>query len=240
MKIDLYLTPTPFGRDSVEGKTVVVIDVLRSSTSICQALTSGAKAVIPMSGRSEAVDMWTKFGSDIAVLAGEQQGVKIENFQLGNSPFEFTKENIGDKFVVLATSNGTPIFGNSKKAALVISCGLVNISKVAEKILSAQNDVIIACSGKDGQFSLEDTLCGGLLIDKIISAKPDVQLNDAGKMAHLFYETRKDNLTFSISQGEHGKYLEEIGFAKDVEFSSKTDTIPVLPVLIDGKLVIEQ
>ena len=183
--------------------------------------------------------MWTKIGSDIAILAGEQQGVKIENFQLGNSPFEFTRENIGDKFVVMATSNGTPIFGHSKKAALVISCGLVNVSKVTEKILDAGNDVIIACAGKDGQFSLEDTLCGGLLIEKISKAKPDVILNDAGKMAHLFLETRKENLAYSISQGEHGKYLEDIGFGKDVEFSSNTDTIPVLPVLTDGKLIIE-
>ena len=240
MKIDLYLTPTPFTRGSIEGKTVVVIDVLRSSTSICQALSSGAKAVIPMSGRSEAVEMWTKIGSDIAVLAGEQFGIKIENFQFGNSPFEFTKENIGDKFVVMVTSNGTPIFGHSKKAALVISCGLVNISRVAQKILAAGNDVVIACAGKDGQFSLEDTLCGGFLIDKIIKAKPDVVLNDAGKMAHLFLDTRKENLAYSISQGEHGRFLEDIGFGKDVEFSSNTDTIPVLPVLIDGKLIIEQ
>lgn len=240
MKIDLYLTPSPFGNDSVEGKTVVVIDVLRASTSICKALASGARAVIPTSGRGEAGDMWTKIGSDIAVLAGEQEGVKIENFQLGNSPFEFSSETIGDKFVVMATSNGTPLFGRSKKAALVITCGLVNISKVADKILTAGHDVLIACAGKDGQFSLEDTLCGGLLIDKIQSVKPDVELNDAGKMAHLFFETRKENLAFSIAQGEHGRYLQNIGFEKDVEFAAQVDTIPVLPVLIDGKLVVDQ
>jgi len=240
MNIELYLTPHPFHKINVEGKTVVVIDVLRASTSICQALASGAKAVIPMAGHGLAGDMWTKIGPETAVLAGEQNGIKLDNFQLGNSPLEFTEESVKDKFVILSTTNGTPLFEKSKNAALVITCGIVNVSSVTKRIIETENDIIIACSGKDGQFSLEDTLCGGLLIESIKNSySKEVDLNDAGKMAHLFFKTREQDLAFSVSQGEHGKYLNSIGFSDDVTFSSKVDSIPIIPVLKDGKLVLD-
>ena len=96
MNIELYLTPVPFDKSKGEDKIVVVIDVLRATTSICAALSSGARAVIPTNGRGEAVEMWTKIGSENSVLAGEENGLIIENFHLGNSPFEFTEENVKD------------------------------------------------------------------------------------------------------------------------------------------------
>ena len=238
MNVELYLTPTPFGRAKVENKTVVVIDVLRSSTSICAALNSGAKGVIPTDGPGEAGDMWTKIGSDNAVLAGERNGIKIENFQLGNSPAEFTPQTVKDKFVILTTTNGTAIFAKTSNASHVLSGALVNISTVAEKVAGSGSELVIACSGREGHFSIEDTICGGMLIHLLREKYSfEISLNDAGSLALLLYQTNKTRLLETIVQGEHGRYLNSIGFGRDVTMAATVDSIPILPILKDGRLV---
>lgn len=238
MKIDLLLTPVPVKDINQEGKSIAIVDVLRSGTSICQALLAGAKAVIPADGRSEAVEIKQKLETDNCILAGESEGVKIENFALGNSPFEFKAENVFDKFVILATSNGTPIFKRSKHAALVVAAALVNSSVTADLLAKSDNDLIIICSGKEGQFSIEDTLCGGLLVDLLINKhNVDAILNDAAQLALLLYRNSQNTLEKTILESEHGRYLEAIGYVDDVHFSSKLDSLEVIPVLKDGKLI---
>jgi 2-phosphosulfolactate phosphatase len=241
MHIELFLTPVPLARTKLEHKTAVVIDVLRSSTSICAALRSGAKGVIPMAGPGEAAEMWSKLGSDNAVLAGERGGVKIENFNYGNSPTEFTKETVGDKFVVMTTTNGTGIFAKTNGAALILSGAIVNISKVSEKVAMAGQDVVVICSGLEGGFSIEDTVCGGMLIHQLITVhKLEVTLNDAASLALLLYRTNKTAIRQAIQQGEHGKILASLGFAADVEIATEIDSLPVVPVLKDGRLVLDE
>ncbi|RKX23111.1 MAG: hypothetical protein DRP35_00280 [Candidatus Zixiibacteriota bacterium] len=240
MKIDLFLTNISFNKTNLENKVVVVIDVLRSSTSICAALKANAKGVIPVAGPGEAGDLWNKLGNS-AILAGEQGGVKIENFQLGNSPLEFTPETVGDKFVIMTTTNGTEPFVKAAKASAVLSCGMVNISEVAQKINETDKDVIIICSGKEGQFSIEDTLCGGLLENLLIKEfQRDLKLNDAGNLALLLYNNNKDIIRQTIEQSEHGRYLQSIGFAEDIDIACQMNSIPVLPILKDGRLVLQK
>jgi 2-phosphosulfolactate phosphatase len=241
MKADLYLTSVGVNKATLEKKTLVVIDVLRASTSVCAALYSGAKGVIPASGPGEAGDMWAKIGSDMAVLAGERGGVKIENFQLGNSPLEFTPEAVGGKFVVLTTTNGTDLFKRASGAALVICCSLCNISRVTECVAAEEQDLIIACSGQEGSFSIEDTLCGGMLIDLLKSRhKRKLETNDASSLASLLYKANRTAIKESIRQGEHGRMLASLGFSDDVDFAANIDSIPVLPILKDGRLVLEE
>jgi 2-phosphosulfolactate phosphatase len=240
MKIDLYLTPIPINKANLEQKTVAVVDVLRATTSVCAALIASARGVIPTEGPGEAVEMWQKIGSDMAVLAGERDGVKIENFQIGNSPLEFTEESVGGKLVVMTTTNGTPIFSQTTAAGLIIATALTNISTVAERVASEDKDLTIVCAGKDGGFSIEDTICGGMLVHLLATThKSKLQLNDASSLALLLYRTNKTAIQQSIEQGEHGRFLTSIGFAKDVEVAAMVDSMPVLPVLRDGRLVNE-
>lgn len=241
MKAELYLTPVPLKRANLEEKTVVVIDVLRSSTSICAALKAGARGVIPVEGPGEAGEMWTKIGPDITVLAGERNGVKIENFTLGNSLFEFTPESVGDRFVVLTTTNGTGIFARSQGAALTISCGLVNVSPAADRVAREGRDVAIICAGSEGSFSIEDTLCGGMLLHLLRErAGLAVDTNDAASLALLLYRDNRNNIRAAIERGEHGRFLARLGFGADVSASAQVDSLPVLPVLHEGRLVIDE
>jgi len=238
MRVQLYLTSGPLHKVEFENKTVVVVDVLRSSTSICTMLKAGAKGVIPTAGPGEAGEMWSKLGQENTVLAGEREGTRIENFQLGNSPLEFSRETVGGKNVVLCTTNGTGIFARVAKAGLIIAGGLVNVSTAAAAVAEAGNDTIIVCAGHEGGFSIEDTLCGGMLISLLkYSHRCQLDLNDAASLALLFYEANRSNLKEAIGRGEHGRFLTEIGFGRDVEISAEVDSRPVLPVMRDGRLV---
>jgi 2-phosphosulfolactate phosphatase len=238
VNVQLLLTPHTLDHVGLEGKTVVVIDVLRSSTTICASLLAGARSVIPVTEPGEAGELRVKLGADASVLAGERKGVKIENFQFGNSPTEFTPETVAGKNVILCTTNGTRVFGLTAGAASVFCGALVNVTEVAEAVAGLQQDVVVVCSGREGGFSIEDTLCGGLLIDRLaVKHRQSVILNDAAALARLLYRERKDSLQEAIAQGEHGLYLESIGLAGDVELCSRVDSIPVVPVLKDGRLV---
>ncbi len=238
MNIELYLTAALLTESNIENKTVVVVDVLRSSTSICAALMAGAKGVIPTDGPGEAGEMRSKLGSDTTVLAGERNGVRIDSFDLGNSPSEFTGESVGGKFVIMTTTNGTGIFKKTAKAELVLSGSLVNATKVVEKIVQSDNDLVIICSGQQGNFSIEDTMCGGLLIDRLSSRYQRPQkMNDAANIAWQLYRNNSGNLTETIEKGEHGQYLSSIGFNKDIGMATAIDSMPVRPVLRDGRLV---
>lgn len=238
MRIDLFLTASPLTKADVIGKAVVVIDVLRSSTSICAALENGARGVIPTDGPGQAVEMWTKIGPETAILAGERDGLKIDNFNLGNSPAEFTPEIVAEKLVIMTTTNGTRIFDEAASAKLVLACGLINIGPVTDQLARAGYDIVIVCSGRQGGFSLEDTLCGGMIIDQFETRHGvSLQLNDAASLSLLLYRSNQDNLTQAIANGEHGRYLRTIGFESDIETASRVDSIKVVPVLKDGRLV---
>jgi 2-phosphosulfolactate phosphatase len=109
---------------------------------------------------------------------------------------------------------------------------------VAAKTAEIDQDVVIVCSGQEGNFSIEDTICGGMLIHLLATEhQKDISLNDAGSLALLLYRTNKSALKRTIQQGEHGRGLAELGFTADVETAAEVDSIPVLPVLKDGRLV---
>lgn len=239
MDVQLYLTPVPSAQIEISDKTVAVIDVLRCTTCISAALMAGARGVIPTPGPGEAVDMWTKIGHDMAILAGERQGIKIENFQLGNSPLEFTADVVAGKHVVMTTSNGTAAFLQAAGAALTLSCSLTNISRVVERIAAEKRDLVITCAGRSGQFSIEDTICGGMLLHLLSTDKKlKLTINDAGSLALLLYRSNMRAVKQTIAQGEHGRYLTQIGFATDVAAAAVTDSMPVLPILREGQLAL--
>jgi 2-phosphosulfolactate phosphatase len=241
MKAELFIIPGPLIEERLSGKTLVVIDVLRASTTICQSLKSGARAVIPVESSGEAAELRAKIGIKETVLGGERKGIKIENFDLGNSPLEYTEEAVKGKIIILTTSNGTRAYSKANLSSLILTSGLVNISTISRKVAETGNDLVILCAGEEGDFSIEDTLCGGMLLHKLmIDARIDLKLNDAASLALLLYRTNRQILKQAIARGEHGRYLTEIGFAADVEMASIPDSIPVLPVLKERRIVLEE
>jgi len=241
MKTDLFLVPGPVIAERLTGKTLVIVDVLRATTTICQSLKAGARAVIPVRQPGEAAEMRDKIGIENAVLGGERGGIKIENFNLGNSPLEYTEETVGGKTVILTTTNGTQAYARAKHAAPIITGALVNISAAAAKVAETNQDLAILCAGDEGDFSIEDSLCGGMLIHLLIEKHGlKLKLNDAASLALLLYRTNSDSLPETIASGEHGRSLSKLGFAEDVAFAGRTDSIPVVPILKDKRIVLEE
>lgn len=235
------MVPGPVNEERLSKKTLVLIDVLRASTTICRSLSCGAKAVIPVKKPGEAAEMRYKIGVEDTVLGGERKGIKIENFTLGNSPLEYNEDAVSGKIVILTTSNGTQLYSRARHSKLVITCALVNISTVAARLAQTSDDVAILCAGEEGDFSIEDSLCGGMIIHKLRTEfNLELELNDAAALALLLYQNNSNCLAGAIADGEHGRHLAEIGFADDVSFASQIDSIPVLPVLKDRRIILAE
>lgn len=241
MKIDLLLTPQPLPQFNLEGKIVVVIDVLRSSTTICAALKAGAKGIIPVNGVGQAGERRNMLGSDVALLAGEKDGVRIDNFDMGNSPQEFNAEVVSGKIVVMATTNGTAPFAEVNKADFTFACGFVNISAIADRIAGSNRDLIIVCAGQAGAYSIEDTLCGGMLAQLLQTNFGLVtEFSDGASLASLLYDANREDISKTVHGGQHGRHLNAIGFANDIDIATAIDSISVIPILKNGQILLEE
>jgi 2-phosphosulfolactate phosphatase len=112
---------------------------------------------------------------------------------------------------------------------------------VADRVAREKQDVILVCAGQGGGYSIEDTICGGMIIHQLSAIlKDDVTLNDAASMALLLYRSDQSSVRKAVRQGEHGQYLRSIGFKGDVEIATEIDSKPVVPMLNDGRLVLEK
>ncbi len=239
MRIDVYFTPDSVTQKKIDGRQVVVIDALRASSTIVTALANGARAVIPVSESAMAVEVRTKLGSEHVLLGGEQGGIKIENFDLGNSPLEYKSEVVNDKIVAMSTTNGTRPFTMFRYNRAVRVGSFLNLSATVKQICASGLDLAFICSGNNGDFSLEDTLVAGGIIDKLAdSTISEIELNDSAKLAALHFSANRDRLLESFQESEHGKRLVSLGFSDDVTYCARIDVFDISPQFEDGQISI--
>ena len=238
--INILLTQSLIQDDLIlKDKNVIILDVLRATTTMTIALANGAKEIIPTENIATAVRVAK--GSKNSLLCGERNGKTIEGFNLGNSPLEYTPEVIKDKSLIFSTTNGTLAIIKSKFAKISILCSFVNISAVVDYVNSLDEDFTIICSGKLNDFCLEDAVCAGMLLNKL-SAGRDLEMRDSeiaamnlsSDLAMLLNVPSQDKVLKMLKMSEHGKYLTHIGFAQDLEVSSKIDSHPFIPFLRNG------
>ena len=240
IKIDVIIVPAELPEQGFAGKAVAVIDVLRASTSMVAALEAGAKEIIPLAGIEEATKLAETMGRETVVLCGERDGNKINGFDLGNSPLEFTPENVRGKSLLMATTNGTVAVARAKGAALITVACLINAKAVVPVLAQASAEIVLLCSGKQGRASLEDVLCAGYLAKLFSDQYPDAVFNDGARMARTVYEKHKGHLHKSVKEGDHGSYLAGLGFGSDIKFAVQTDTSSIVPVMKDGRMVVSE
>jgi 2-phosphosulfolactate phosphatase len=238
MHIELFVIPQEITEEKLKDRMVVVIDVLRASTTICQALSAGAKEVIPMDSAAEAIELAASLSSDNVLLCGEREGKIIEGFDLGNSPLEYTSDRVEGRTLIFSSTNGTRTIVRSRSASDSVVGAFVNIQTVLDYLPQDLNDLVILCAGKWLQFAMEDCVCGGLLIDKLLERRQNVEFNDGAYTARTLYNHFKDAVLEMVKSSTHGQYLAKIGMGKDLPLCAKLNTIPVLPRLIDGKVTL--
>ncbi len=240
MKIDVYFTPLGVKEEDLAGRGVVVIDVLRATTTIVTALANGAKAVVPAASSEEAVRLTANLEKNGILLAGERKALKIEGFQLGNSPREMTPEVVAGKTIFLSTTNGTPALVAAQGGAPVLVGAAVNFSALAERaraVFTARGDLAIVCAGREKQFALEDAYTAGRLIKAVKKGVPPKQLslNDAANVA-LELTARYKNWLEALQLCDAARQLAEVDLAADVAFCAKADRFAAVPVYADRRI----
>lgn len=181
------------------NKTVIIIDILRATSVITTAINNGCKKVIPVLTVEEAKDIAKNSEEDI-ILGGERNALKIDGFNFSNSPLEYTKKYVEGKTVVLSTTNGTRAINNSFNAKTILISALINSKATAKAIDKLHEDLIIINSGTNGQFSIDDFICSGYLIDCLYNIRKDLELSDIAKTAHYIYTNNKDIESFVKKQ----------------------------------------
>ncbi len=224
-KLHVTLTAREIDPDRLVGKTAVVIDVLRATSVIVTALHNGAKRIRPVQSVEEAV----AFRSGDYLLGGERNAEKISGFDLGNSPLEYTADKVGGKEIVLTTTNGTLALSRSHQADKVLVAGFLNAGSVAAYLSRSSQPVELICAGTNGDFSLDDFLCAGLIADLLTSEK-EVAQSDLAHLAIKTWRAAKSDVHTALENCRHYNILKNKGFVKDLDYCLTRDLFRILPV----------
>ncbi len=241
MRLDCHLVPSESLEAALKGRIAVIVDVLRSCTTIAYALLNGAERIIPAATVESATKLMSSLDRASTLLCGERNGKKVKGFDLGNSPLEYTREVVAEKTLVLASSNGTRLMSRVVKAEEQLICSFVNVSEVVARLKAGEQEPVVICSGTDGRFSMEDAVCAGMVIDRLTEpAAGSWELNDGAKAAAALYAKYGNDAHAMVLESSHGKYLLSLGFGLDLEVCSRVDSVQVLPVLREGRIMLSR
>ncbi len=241
MKVAVYGAYNHVADKDIRDKTVILVDVLRMSSSIVMALENDAIKVIPIQEVEEAVNFSRTLDRNGFVLAGERESKPLPLFTLGNSPATFTKDIVRNKTVVITTSNGTSALHRVRSAKRILIGCMLNRTAVAEKALGYGDSIALVCAGNNGVFAAEDVYASGSIIDAMFNVKsskaPDIELDDLGFVARELYTMSSADLIAPLSQTKHYKELADVGFEEDIGFCMQEDVVSVVPDFHDGIIV---
>lgn len=241
MKVSVYFTPLGVTQQDVGEKPVVVLDVLRTTTSVVAAMANGAKAVLPSASQDEALRHVTNLERDAVVLAGERKLERIEGFQLGNSPLEMTEAAVRGKTVVMSTTNGTPAIAAAGSGEPVIIAAVTNFSAAvthAKEAFEKSQEIVILCSGREKMFALEDAYTAGRFVRALVpgNVRRSADFNDAAIAALELVRRYGEKWKRAITASAAAKELRARGFKGDLAAATDVDKYDIVPEY-SGKLV---
>ena len=234
--LNTVLSPSLLNLYDVSDCTVVIIDILRATSTIAAALFNGAKSVIPV----DSVAGCIKLGKQMEVItAGERDGKIAEGLQYGNTPLQYTEDFIKGKTLVLTTTNGTKLLHKAlaANAATIITGSFCNISSVCEFLVKKKSNVILACAAWKNRINIEDTLFAGAVINRI---KKNFDVNcDASQIAESLYLQANGNLLDFMKEKNASHYhrLMNFGLEDDIRFCLTEDNANILSIYSNGRLV---
>jgi len=235
MEIDIQLVPSPPDSVILLDRTIVVIDVLRATSVMVHAMSQGVSEIIPLATMEEAFQMAEAFSRDSIILGGERESKKIPGFDLGNSPKEYVAERVRGRKLILTTTNGTKAFHLVSQGREILVGSFLNIEVLAQRCLELNRDLLIFPSGDEGNFSLEDNICGGMLIDLIAhKGENPIFLTDSSHCAQILYQRFKANILEAFRLSHHGKELIKRGFGEDLVYCAQMDITNIVPEFKDG------
>jgi len=224
--IEICLAPKLFENYSVENKIVVVVDILRATTIITTMFHNGLAKLIPVRTLEEA----KQFKSEGFLVAAERDGKKVDFADFDNSPYTFTPDKIGGETLVYSTTNGTNTINLIKGADQVIIASFLNLVSIINYLTQQKKDVLILCSGWQGDYCTEDALFAGALSEKLIEFEFRTN-SDSVNLCLELWNNAKNDLLNSIKDTFQYKRLVGLGLEKVIDYCFNQDISDVIPTL---------
>lgn len=232
-KIRVALSPALIKKEDLKESIVVVIDILRATTSMCVAFDFGVESIIPVQTLEECYAYKEKG----YLVAAERNAVPVEGFDFGNSPFAFMTPLLKGKTLVMSTTNGTRAIYASKGAIEILIGAFANQSLLIDYLRFRNENIILVCSGWKYEINIEDTIFAGAVVYDL---QPYFQLgNDAAMIAMALYKEADVRKSYFLRNSVHFHRLIERDLQPDVKYCLRRDTHPVLPYLKDDRLVLK-
>jgi 2-phosphosulfolactate phosphatase len=236
VQVDLEFLAKDAHKAAERGNLITVIDVLRFSTTIVNALDNGVKSIIPTKSLKEAYKLHRQYPDYL--LVGERKGRKPRGFDFGNSPLELTSKEIYGKNMIITTTSGTAALTRCRDAEWVLIGAFLNSKVIADKALEIAEtkrvNVSLVLAGEKGRFSLEDFICAGAIAASFLKSK--VSFADKTLAAVLAFEQIRNNLCGSIMETQHAKHLIKLGFKRDVGLACQLNVSKITPAYKAGKI----
>jgi 2-phosphosulfolactate phosphatase len=233
--VRVHALPTMLPAHGPTGAQAVIVDLLRASTTICAALHAGAPCVRPVLEPGEARALRDRLAPRPCLLGGERDGVLIPGFDLANSPREYTPQRVRNRDVIFTTTNGTRAIhaaASAGAARVVIGC-LANLSALVGSLVVDGRHVHVICAGTNGEVSMEDVLCAGAIVSRLVAEGLVHHSDDQSRIAQRLFEsaaTERDGVLNLMLRSRGGRNLVQIGLADDVRDCAESDWLPVVPV----------
>ncbi len=230
MNVNVYLVPSLTQPEVLNSKTVIVVDILRATSTMVSAIHHGAKSIIPCMEISQAKAAKENQLADYC--CGERGGEPIDGFDFGNSPMEYSRSQVSQKRLAFTTTNGTKAMNACKNSKTIWIGSFLNLSPVANRLLNEDFEVL--CAGTDGEVTLEDVLYAGCLIDEVDQkTNHSLELNDQAKLALQSWRSlgpcpTQDTLSKALRSSRGGRNLIRLGRDEDIYFVAEIDKFPIL------------
>lgn len=231
--VEVCFSPKLFPDIVTQGEFIVVlVDVLRATTTICTAVGNGVEAIIPVATHAEA----RRLKTEGYLVASEKDGVQLDWADFGNSAFSFTREAVSGKTLVYCTTNGTRALHVAASASRVAIGAFVNISAVTQWLVQRRQDVVVLCAGWKDKFCLEDTLFAGALAERLLATGQFRTECDSAHAAMDLWGVAKSDVLGYIEKAAHRHRLQRLGLDDVIPYSFECDRVDVVPVF-DGAVI---
>ena len=235
MDVEVVLIPAHLDGRSLSGKTVIVFDVLRATTTITSAFAAGIRSVRAFADLEEAKSA-AAAANPRPILCGELNALPAPGVDLGNSPRQFTPAHAG-RDIFMATTNGTKAITAARSASQMFVAALVNAEATAKAAAATDRPILLLGSGTNGAISMEDTIGAGAVCE-YLQTFGYAAVNDVTKIARRLFLSTADNLPAVLRDSQGGHNNIKVGLEADIDFAAQLNVFDIVGVVDTKDLVI--
>lgn len=233
-RVEVVFSPAQYHLYEDEMDIVVVIDVLRATSAMVTAFDNGAESIIPVATVDEAREYLNKDGY---IAAAERDGVVVDGFPIGNSPYDYMGDHIKGQTVVISTTNGTRAIEMAKDKPQLVIGSMLNLDVLCKWLIGQDKNVLLFCSGWKDKFNLEDSACAGAIMFQLLESGKFGSEEDTSIASKFLFMAARANFTSILKSAPRRKRLEKLDLLKDAKYCLSLNRSTVIPILKNGKLI---